>query len=203
MSRRIHSVTTLDEYRQYLSGEKFNGDEYTTEDFIAWLNSEWQPSPKMEAGTAVHKLIEYASYGELTTPHTVDGWTINIDLDATLMLPESREARVSAVYRGFELRGRVDSIDALSVRDLKTTRQIDIDRYLESYQWRLYLWMTGLPTFHYDILRVKVDEEEREITITDLTTITLHRYPAMSNDITALLDQYLETLRHIHMRDAA
>lgn len=197
MNRRIHSVTTLDEFRKYQLGEKFDGSEYTTDEFISFMENPFQPTPKMEAGTAVHSLIENAGYGDLPDFSSVNGWTIIVDTHADIAVPPSREVAISKCHKGFELRGRVDSISATSVRDIKTTSILDMDRYMTGYQWRAYLWIAQASRFYFDVLRVNVEEEEMKVYIKEYVEVELRRYPGLDRDVEALLDQYLDCIQDL------
>lgn len=199
MSRRLHSVTTLDEYTKYLSGEHQDTSEYTTEEWIQWLTQGFQPTPKMEAGTAVHQVIELAQYGDQLDEVMCNGWLIRFELDATLELPEFRETRLRREHNGFEIRGRADSLTATSVRDVKTTSAIDLERYINSYQWRTYLWITGASRFVYDVFRVSVDEDNMEVTVKEYVPMEITRYPDLDKDVESLIDSYVDCLKHLKL----
>lgn len=188
--REVYRASRLDEFRRYLSGEHYNEDEYMPADFVARLTTPEPPSPKMAAGTAVHAMIEHSFFEELPENMTVDGWHIYFGLSATMALPAAREVPLERTHRGVTLYGRVDAIDAFSVHDIKTTSSIDIDRYAESYQWRSYLWMSGRRDFRYHILKVKVDEDAREIAVYEYVPCTFHAYPGMDADVERLLVEY-------------
>lgn len=192
--RQIFRASRLDEFRAYLSGEMWNGDEYTSAEFIKRLTS-YEESPAMAAGTAVHAVIERAAFGELPRETDMNGWHIVMDLDAEIAMPEFREVPLFREHKGIPLFGRCDAIDANAVHDLKTTSQIDIDRYMDSYQWRAYLYMSGRRNFVYDILRVKLEEDIKVVTVLDYTPIRVSAYPALSSDVERLLEQYDECVR--------
>ena len=122
--REIFRASRLDEFRRYLSGETFTGEEYTPEMFVARLTS-FEPTPKMLAGTAVHSVLERAEVGKLDTCQRF-GWKVVFDLDAILDLPAMREVELSRARRGIMLYGRVDAITGSEIRDYKTTQAADI-----------------------------------------------------------------------------
>lgn len=190
--REIFRASRLDEFRLYLSGETFTGEEYTAEAFAARLTSR-EETAKMAAGTAVHKALELASVGEMAAGEQ-NGWSIAFELDAELDLPTLREIPLCRRHNGIPLFGRVDSITGTTVRDIKTTAQIDPDRYAESYQWRAYLWMSGRDVFLYDLLKAKVDEAAMSVTITDYVRLGFHRYPGLDGDVERLLERYAEVV---------
>lgn len=204
MNRRIHSVTTLDKYREYLSGETWNGEEYTTELFIEELTSEFTQSPAAEAGTAVHEMFEKAEYGVLPDYALVNGWSISLaDVDfGELVLPKLRELRLNRTHLGFTLYGRVDSMTAKTIRDIKTSSRPDPEKFLSSYQWRTYLWMSGADRFVFDVFEVKLDAEAKSVLITGYQPHEITRYPGMDQDVEDLIEEYVDCLRALGMYEA-
>lgn len=194
--REVYRASRLDEFRMYLAGEMYNGDEYTSDDFIARLTVKTE-SPAMAAGTAVHAIIENAAFSELPDRVSSNGWLVHFDLDAELRMPAAREVKLHREHKGIPLFGRVDAIDAISVHDTKTTSAVDIDRYMDSYQWRSYLWMSGRERFVYDILRVKLDEEAKIVTVVEYLRLPLTAYPDLSLEVEGLLEQYDACIRDL------
>jgi hypothetical protein len=200
--REVFRASRLDEFRRYLSGETFGGEEYTPEMFVDRLTS-FEATPKMLAGTAVHRALELAGTGELISAEQL-GWKIVFDLDATLDLPTLREVELSRTHDGVTLYGRVDSITGTTVRDFKTTQAFDADRYAESYQWRAYLWMSGRERFVYELLKAKVDEANAVVTLNDYARLTFARYPGLDRDVTSLIEDYAEAVDRLGLlREAA
>lgn len=194
--RQVYRASRLDEYRAYMSGEMWNGDEYTAAEFIRRMTT-FEETPAMAAGTAVHLAVERAPFGELPDHIDIKGWHIHFDLDAVVATPELREVELHREHNGIPLFGRCDAIDANSVHDLKTTSSIDVDRYLDSYQWRSYLWMSGRQRFVYDILRVKVDESIKVVTVLEYVPIEVTAYPRLASDVEGLLEQFHECVRSL------
>jgi hypothetical protein len=186
--REVFRASRLDEFLMYQAGEKWDGSEYTAEEFAARLR-DTSESLKMSAGTAVHKSLELAQPGEIFTDQQ-NGWTIRYELDAAIYLPRLREVPLQRDHNGITLFGRCDSLTATSVHDIKTTSAIDPDRYAESYQWRAYLWMSGRPVFFYDIFKAKIDEETYTVTLTDYVCLRFHRYAAMDRDVERVIEEF-------------
>lgn len=124
-----------------------------------------------------------------------DGWTIIFALDADVQLPAMREVPLHCEYRGIPLYGRCDAISLHAVHDIKTTQSIDVDRYLESMQWRAYLYMSGRTQFVYDIFKVKRDEKIREMLVTDYVPLRLSAYPGMGRDVEGCLVEFDNAVR--------
>lgn len=195
--REVYRASRIDEFRLYMSGVQYDGEtEYTAADFITRLTTKVE-SPKMAAGTAVHAVIERAGFGVLPLYADVNGWHIDFDLDAELPFPVAREIPLHRMHGGIPLFGRCDAMGPHTVHDLKTTSNIDVDRYLDSYQWRAYLWMSGRTKFVYDILKVKIDEETKVVTVQDYVPIKVSAYPNMARDVEALLEEYDACIRSL------
>jgi hypothetical protein len=187
--RQIYRASRLDEFRAYQSGEMFNGDEYTAVEFVRRMTS-FESSPAMDAGTAVHKLIEDIGYGVIPEHSDVLGWHVHFDLDAEAAVPLSREVPLYREHNGIPLFGRCDAMNGTTVHDIKTTSAIDIDRYMDSYQWRAYLWMSGRQRFVYDIFRVKLEADIKVVTVQEYVPLKLSTYPDLDRDVERLLEEF-------------
>lgn len=193
-SRHIYPASRLDEYLAYRSGVMLDGSEYTTREFIRRMTT-YEETPQMAAGTAVHEVIEHAGFGTLPERCEARGWTVLFDLDGELRLPRLREAALYRRHKHITLVGRTDALDAVSVHDIKTTGSaIDADRYLDSYQWRSYLWMSGCRLFVYDVLKVKLDEEAKSVTVQEYVRIPITAYPGMDCDVETVLEEFDATV---------
>jgi hypothetical protein len=200
--RSIYRASRLDEFRAYLSGELWSGDEYTAAEFVRRMTT-FEESPAMAAGTAVHKVIEQAGFGEIPEHVDCNGWRIHFDLDANLPMPVFREVPLQREHKGILLSGRCDAMSANTVHDTKTTQAIDVDRYLDSYQWRAYLWMSGRRNFVYDILKVKLDEEAKLVTVQEFVPIKVSAYPALSTDVENLLEEFDACIKSLGIGEIA
>ncbi len=187
--RSIYRASRLDEFRKYLAGEHYDGSEYTPADFARMMTTH-QQSAAMDAGTAVHAVLETAAFGDLPDHADMNGWHIHFDLDAEVPFPAGREIPLQRTHKGVVLFGRVDAMDAHSVHDAKTTKAIDIDRYLDSYQWRAYLWMSGRQNFIYDLFKVDVDDDIKVVTVKEYVPLKLSAYPRLAHDVEILLEEF-------------
>ena len=188
--RVIYWPSELDEFRLFLSGVQWNGeDEYTPEDFVRKMTTH-EEADAQAAGTALHNAFENATYGQDYDRLEQDGWKIAFDLHAEVTLPRLREIKLTREHQGIILHCRCDHIDAITVHDIKTAKSIDIDAYTESYQWRAYLWMSGRRNFVYDIFHVTRDEKRREMVVKEYVRLPLTTYPRLSADVESLLVEF-------------
>lgn len=225
---RFMAVSRLDRYKQYLTGYTYKayGDtpapEYTDELFVRELLKLEPQKAKMLGGIAAHSMLEHCQYGDLGNCR-VDEWDIIIDCDAIVEVPQMREVSVEKWFNGIPMFGRVDAMDANRVRDDKFTKQINIDNYIDSMQWKAYLSAVNYDIFVYDLFQVKVkihtdnisvetydDENDlfiqtsvlnrilsKSITITDYQRLELYRYPTMDDDVHQCMQGYWDLLESL------
>jgi hypothetical protein len=188
------SVSDLDAYRSYLLDE-----ERGLPELLARLRREDEKTLGMVAGSALHKALELAAEGE-TLHLEADGFVFTFAGDFEIPLSRAREIPISADYptpHGIvHVRGRVDEINGLEVVDHKTTGRIDLERLMDSYQWRLYLDIIGAATFRWNILEMKRlgcadPSDEREFyEVTNIQTLRQVRYPGIHEDTTRLCESF-------------
>lgn len=199
---RLMSPSKVDNYIQYCTGELYSyGDrpEYTLEMFIdRLLGLDTGNLLKMEAGTAVHKLFESYCLKERSS-FEVGDWVIRLPyINYTLQdYPKVREFWCHGNIGSYTILGKIDAATATCAHDLKTTSNIDIERYINSAQWKMYCLMGGYKKFVYDILKVKVQEEERIVTIQDYERLELYPYKNMESEIFGILVAYSSLLQRI------
>ena len=195
------SPSRIDTYIQFLTGyEWIFGDsskEFTNEAFIdKLLKIEAQSSRhKADAGQICHNLFEQAGFNTLSGVYHGNGWEIILpEQDIELSYPDCREQWLGMVINGIKILGKVDGINATSIHDLKFTSKIDIEKYVNSYQWKMYLLGSGLDKMVYDIFEVKVDDKVNRVEIKNYHKLELYRYENMESEVINVLDGYLGLL---------
>lgn len=195
------SPSRIDTYIQYLTGYEWkfgdNFKEFTPEGFVnKLLKIEPQSSRrKADAGNACHNLFERAKFDTLSGVYRVDGWNIVLPTDdIELSYPDCREQWLGMTINGIKILGKVDAINALSIHDLKFTSNLDIEKYVNSYQWKMYLIGAGLDKMVYDVFEIKVDDNINQVHIKNYHKLELFRYENMETEVIAILDDYLDFL---------
>lgn len=160
------------------------------------------PFPKKaEAGVAFHDYIEKFGYGDLPLNFTSKGWDIIINnINITIPYPFAREVKFSKNWNDINIFAVVDGIDAYGIHDIKTTSKLNVEKYMESWQWKIYLWITEMQTFIYDIFTVDINEIDNILTLKNYDRIELKRYPNMVNDIDNIFNEYsnyLDTIKPV------
>lgn len=150
-------------------------------------------SAAMQAGTAFHAAIEQLGEGELGTLAFGD-YRFDFNCDGVITLPQIRETRFEKQYGDLLLNGTVDALLGKEITDYKTTSQFDPDRYMEGYQWRYYLDMTGCDSFCWKIFVLREFGPEKCYEITQCHTLRQKRYPGLHADCAKLAREYVEVM---------
>lgn len=186
------SATDIDAVRRYR-----NDDEADFDDLIAQLRRQSEPTEAMLAGTALHKALETAEAGELRGV-SVDGYIFDIEASAEIDLPAVREMKGTREYvvSGVlvTLVGKVDAIHGKRVDDHKFTSRYDAERYMDTYQWRIYLDIFGADEFRWNVFEGR-EVAPQHYVITNFHSLTMHRYPGMEADILGELREFVSFAR--------
>lgn len=158
-------------------------DDMPKEELIGRLLRTEPPNEQMLMGTAWHSVLE-------NPPETINsikrgGFEFIVECDAEIVLPQIREIRSEKTYfiDGVKvtLTGKVDGITGNMVDDHKLTFNPNPENYLNAYQWKAYLDIYNADIFEYIIYHGFADE--KTITIRDVSTMRLYRYPKMKKDL--------------------
>ncbi len=190
-------ASDLDTYRYCMAHE-----EADLSALLAQLRREMSPTPAMMAGTALHKALEDsvdATYESLSA----DGYTFELDFSATLDIPDIREIKATRDYEIngciVTLVGKVDAVYGNRVDDHKLTGRYDAERFVGSYQWRVYLDIFDADEFRWNVFEGRPSsKDDKHYRISALHPLTMHRHPGMTDDIFRALDQYVDFAR-IHL----
>ena len=192
----------LDEFAQYLTGNTHNyknAEEYTEELFIDKLLIYTQ-TDAMQIGTALHKVLEVSEYQIIPRLFTInDGnnhYKVNVKNDIQIQIPVLREMWVTKEFQGLTIRGKVDAISACNIHDFKFTSKVNIARYMDSWQWRVYLWMNPKHTnFIYDLFTVKIGI--KTVDILNYESLELYRYAGLEQEVEEMYSEYFDTLEKL------
>lgn len=191
------SASDLDAYRYFMTNE-----DATLDSLLARLRREVDPTPAMEAGTALHHALEHGEPGEHGEMSAL-GYTFTFQAEAAIDLPPVRECKTTGEYVvdgcAVTLVGKVDAIHGLRIDDHKLTGRYDAERFLMSYQWRAYLDLFGADEFRWNIFVGRPERDDpRRYVITEFHPLRMHRYPDMQEDLAAGLRSFVSFARQ-HM----
>lgn len=182
------SATDIDAFRRFRDNE--DGD---LSELLAQLRWKLPATDPMLAGSALHKALEELGEGEFVSL-SADGYTFNFSSDAELDIPAIRECKATRdwVVDGclVTLVGKVDAVQGKRIDDHKLTGHFDSERFLNSYQWRIYLEVFGADEFRWNIFEGR-ETEPRQYVISAVHPLTIHRYPGMEADVLHELRAFL------------
>lgn len=207
------SVTTVEQYRKYVTG-KIDLDSFTKT-----IKGEFITNPKIEYGSAYHKLIELKprelqKYRVRNKATGESGYAINRNWipdrlanqalafkDAyPLMASEIKlEYPVLAQETQLVLVGKVDGIEGLMLHEHKTTWNYNPDSYLESLQWRFYLNMMEADTLQYNIFEIK-GKDVGEIESIELQSFKVHSYPSLASDCQNWMERFWDCITSLNLQ---
>ncbi|WP_172123191.1 hypothetical protein [Devosia sp. 919] len=176
------SATDIDALRYYL-----NNEDGELETFLAQMRRQTPPTPAMLAGTAFHKALEDFTEGSVARLQAQDH-VFNIELEDELDLPALRETKATREYPVgnvlVTLVGKVDGIYGRRIDDHKLTSSYDPERFLSSYQWRIYLEVFEADQFRWNIFEgAEIAGQERVWKVRSLHKLRMYRYPGMAADV--------------------
>lgn len=194
MNLRV-SATDIDAFRRYRDDE-----EADLAAFLDQMRRKIEPTPAMKAGTALHKALETSKAGEYRML-SADGYRFVFMTDGEVDIPDIRERKGTRIYRigdcDVTLVGKVDAIHGRRIDDHKLTGRFDAERFMSSYQWRIYLEIFGADEFRWNIFEGRAtDEKPWEYLIYNVHLLTQHRYPRMSEDVERELELFVEFASH-------
>jgi hypothetical protein len=188
------SASDIDALRYYLADD--DGD---IGELLARLRKEEPPTAAMLAGTALHDALEHCDVGE-HGEMKAQGHTFFFQCDGDIDIPAIREVKATRDYMidgcAVTLVGKVDGIHGKRIDDHKLTSRYDAERFLNTYQWRVYLDVFGADEFRWNIFEGRPDAvDPKRYTIFALHQLRMHRYPGMGDDIEKELRRFVDFAR--------
>ncbi len=186
----------------------FHTQNWMTEDKLLGQIKRTEPlSPKAAKGIAFHEIVEKPqvcfnryvekSKGELGflakngiafpyEPTKKALKYINYDYPFELEFPKIYNVKGQDVLVVM----RADQPQGVCIHDFKAIfSAFDYEKYSNSYQWRIYLDITGAESFQYDIFKFT----ETKLEFQDKIDIKpFHDYPGMDRDIQDLLTEFVD-----------
>lgn len=185
------SASDLDAFRYFMANE-----DASLADLIASLRHETEPTEAMLAGTALHAALEHCAMGE-HPELSANGYTFEFRCDGEIDVPEIRELKATRDYTVGDctvtLVGKVDGLHGRRVDDHKFTSRYDAERFMGSYQWRVYLDVFDADEFRWNIFEGYEDRDAaKRYIIHTVHQLKMHRYPDMRADVVRELGKFIE-----------
>lgn len=211
------SITTLETYRKFLAG-----DEYTNQDkMIEAITAPFEGNEYTRIGTAFHSIIEQGEAVVSRTPEGTfqvmgDGYPVTFSEEQVAMALKYKAKLPYAFHEQWISRdfhtpsmdiyvlGRVDVLHGTYIRDIKTKYSpVKYADYADSAQWKLYLDLSGLDTFYFDLFEFpgyKKDKHGHDVSslgIKPYGQIECIRYEGMEQDNQQLVEDFTDFIvRH-------
>lgn len=184
-------VTGLENRRYYLHPPPWIDDPKTDLDYVDELVGRIE-TPAMRLGTA----FEDALVGKPPTPGFTFTGDIRWNRPAALQVPVRYEVPLPDLGVRVVLSGRLDGIDGDVVVDVKATaKPFNLDKYHDSWQWRVYLLASGYRRFRYDVFRLLESRRTPgEFWVADQTDFECQAYPEMASEVAAGTAEWVEAL---------
>ena len=191
--------------------------ELTDADLLKDLRREFVPTPDILAGSAFHKTLEEFTTGRRTSVYRTDAmysrgkeYAFVFNADVKLARPISVETYFRLDVGRHFLTGKVDAITPAGLVDYKTTaKPLRLEKYLDSWQWRVYLQAhPRVGRMRYDVFRLSpFSPEEWEdgrtvlpYSVTDHGRLDVWRYPGMEDDIVGAVERFVDTTEPLGWR---
>lgn len=194
------NVTLLESFRRFQVGTSENYD--TEQQLVEQLSGKFDGNDKTNIGGAIHFIIE--NYGSDRKDYSDKFQEFKVKIDTTKHIdllynhcqsirPYTPEIPLSKTFKTqygeLLVSGKMDVLQGNVIRDTKVTfRTPEMQKYMESIQWKLYLSIFELDRFIYDIFEVIGYDETMGRDISNCE-IKLHepfeclRYEKMETDI--------------------
>lgn len=191
------SITTIEAFRLW----RDTGDWMDLRDLEANIKRETVPNEKMLRGSAFHAILEkplayaiqpmgdkqYRVPAQDGGPDFVfDGSGIDLVLAMWPKLP-APEVKSTFEVDGITVVGVADALEGVTVWEAKATDSIDVEKYVDSFQWRALLKLYNATVARYLLAQVK-DNGARFVSVQSVLPLPFYRYPAMDSDIKRLVN---------------
>jgi hypothetical protein len=166
-------------------------------DLIDAILGRFVPTVEVQIGMAYHAILEkpdvyrvpngYMARDYFFGPDTVEPMLARIDRRGTFEVKGTREILGNTVVC------RADHLFGDGVHEFKTTfNPFDAEKYLDSIQWRLEASVFGASSVTYHVACFKGQDT---VELREIETLAVYPYPAMTQDIEALVRQFVDYVK--------
>jgi len=176
-------------------------DEMETE-LIAQIKGEFSPTPAIVIGQAYDSLIQnprlaaggvfYEADHLLFTTEAVDALLAHVDRRGLFQVKTTQY-----FGRSINVVAKVDYIFGSQISEFKTTLgQFSAEKYMDSFQWRIYLLLFEAARLTYYVACLQEEEYPQPLfSIRALETMNLYAYPQLENDVKALVHDFADYVK--------
>lgn len=189
------STTTLEAFRLFMQPDQ----EWMAEaDLLATIRGEFVSTRPIEIGLAFERVLQDPRRYQVVGGYRCDGFSFDeATMREPLALVDPRgvfQVKATKPYAGGEavVVMKADQIIGAHVQEWKTTTEyFAIDKYLESYQWRVELDILEAPQATYHVFEL-YDHENSVIELQQIHSFNVFAYPALHADCERLVGEFVE-----------
>lgn len=173
---------------------------FTTEDWMSEqslldsLTGVFVPTPAVQLGHAFHRVLEEPDTCRVPHGYACEGFTFDdATMDPLLTLIDRRgvfEVKTAVQIGDVTLVAQADQLVGTHVYEFKTG-SFNIDKYLDSIQWRVYALAFAATAITYREATLD-DHGNGVVTLKDLNHVTLYPYAGLEQDVRGLLARFVE-----------
>lgn len=195
-------VTALESFRLYQTE-----DWMSEADLVASLKHEGVPTPGLLIGRAFDAIVCEPFHYQVPGGYLCDGYSFGDDdmalvfaaLDPRIIW-QVKTAKVWPLPTDAPtVVAKADGVLGQRLIENKTTlSSFDFAHYERGYQWKFYLDLFEAPAIEYHVFRLN-DHGNGVIDVRDVETFMLYPYPALHDDCSELLTQFLDFIKAKHL----
>lgn len=180
------SATSFDNFQRYLD------DLMTKDELIQRITAPFEPTREMQIGTAIHSFIEKPVY-QIDGLYIIDDFKFS-DLNILLQnlsnyLDGFQEIKIQTKNNNVNLITKLDLWFGNTIVEHKTTfKQFETEKYINSWQWKLYLFATNAKLFKYNIIGLQ--EKDGIIGIKYNEMFDLYPYEKLAYDCENIISEF-------------
>jgi hypothetical protein len=199
------STTTLESFRLFMQPEQ---DWMSEEDLLATIRGEFHPTKEIAIGQAFGRILESPTpykigggycvkdrvFGDILLGDDVVGPALElIDRPRTVF-----EAKGVGRYLGHDIVAKADQMRGGDLSETKTTfSNFQLEKYLDSYQWRFMSDMFQVPRVTYQVFCLS-EGSTGVIALKDVEIVPVYAYPGLHGDCDELVRAFAA---YIDVRD--
>lgn len=159
----------------------------------------WTPNDKVRLGLAFEKILMDPDAYLVVGGYACDGFTIDrAEMDPCLDRIDRRgvfQVKAQRAYGPHDVVVKTDQMLGATVFDWKTTTSpFNVDKYLESYQWRFTFDVLPAKEFIYQVFLLN-DHGNGVVEVRGVEEVKVYPYPALSSDCADLVFDFVEYCR--------
>ncbi len=179
------SPSRIDGYKYFVNNEFKTFSEY-----IADLCGETQTTA-MLMGKDFHRWLQGKS-------HQLQWKNPNLlDTPRCIWNEVARSKYVKVAGAPVRVLGYADGVEGESIFEYKTTsKSIDLEKYMDSWQWRMYLWLfDDVERVIYHVYKYNISKDKLRCSIIAHHTVTLNRYAGLDQDVHEAMNEFVVFLQ--------